>query len=222
MPTATVQRGVATSNDRKSGTPPICGLHQPALNVGPWREIALMVHMTTNALTIPGHRYVPGRGLNAWAFRYPHTLRRRAGLHKRRHSTTAWRRGKVDPERTFRIGPMNGREARENGLWLKGAACARTGSRNGPRRLRVLPSLPRARADRRRIAAGQLASSSSSSKQVLRSMGFHKDVTEVLDHVEGAHALGECGRRHPDPAISRGVDVKDKERVGLGVVGAER
>src|SRR5215469_11889900 len=53
-------------------------------------------------------------------------------------------------------------------------------------------------------------------------MSFHKDVTEVLDHVEGAHTLNECGRRHPDPAISGSVDVKDKERVGLGVIGAER
>ena len=98
-----------------------------------------------------------------------------------------------DPKPTFKIGPMNGREARESGRWLIA-----------------------------RVAAGQLASSSSSSKRVLRSRGFHKDVTEVLDHVEGAHPLGECGRRHPDPAISGGVDVKDKERVGLGVVGAER
>jgi hypothetical protein len=44
---------------------------------------ASMVDMTTNALSIPGHRYVPGRGLNAWAFRYPNTLRRRAGLRKK-------------------------------------------------------------------------------------------------------------------------------------------
>jgi hypothetical protein len=99
MPTATVQREVATSNDHKRGTPPNCGLHQPALNVGLWREHALMVHMTTNALSILGHRYVPRRGLNAWAFRYPNTLPRRARLHKRRHSTAAWQRGKVDPQR---------------------------------------------------------------------------------------------------------------------------
>jgi hypothetical protein len=57
-----------------------------------------MVHMTTNALSIPGHRYVPRRGLNAWAFRYPNALRRRAGLRKNRHSNTEKKRWLGVPE----------------------------------------------------------------------------------------------------------------------------
>jgi hypothetical protein len=60
-----VQRAVTASNDCKRF------------------NFALMVHMTTNALSIPGHRYVPGCGLKAWAFRDPNTLRRRAGLRKK-------------------------------------------------------------------------------------------------------------------------------------------
>ena len=36
----------------------------------------------------------------------------------RRHSTTALRMGAADPELPFKIGPTNGREARENGLSL--------------------------------------------------------------------------------------------------------
>ena len=32
------------------------------------------------------------------------------------HPRTAWRTGEIDPIETFRIGPMNGREARESGL----------------------------------------------------------------------------------------------------------
>jgi hypothetical protein len=35
------------------------------------------------------------------------------------HSQTVRRTGQVDPERPFKIGPMNGRHARESGLWPK-------------------------------------------------------------------------------------------------------
>jgi hypothetical protein len=83
--------------------------------VAPWPQKPLIVDMTTIALSIPGHRYVPGRGLNAWAFRYPNTLRRRAGCAKSRHPTAAWRRGKVDPMLSFPISPGYGRRTPESG-----------------------------------------------------------------------------------------------------------
>jgi hypothetical protein len=35
----------------------------------------------------------------------------------------------LDPELPFKIGPMNGRQARESGLWLK-LDCAQTGMRH--------------------------------------------------------------------------------------------
>jgi hypothetical protein len=68
-----------------------------------------MVDMTTNTLSIPGHRYVPGRGLNAWAFRDPNTVRRRAGLRKKQAVHHGLAKGNVAPERPFKNGPMNER-----------------------------------------------------------------------------------------------------------------
>jgi hypothetical protein len=42
-----------------------------------------------------------------------------AAMRKKRASLTAWRTGEVDPERAFESVLMNGRKARESGLWRK-------------------------------------------------------------------------------------------------------
>jgi hypothetical protein len=60
-----------------------------------------MVHMTTNALSIPGHRYALRRGLNAWAFRHPNTLRRSAGLRKKQVFHHGLAKGQSRPKRKF-------------------------------------------------------------------------------------------------------------------------
>jgi hypothetical protein len=47
------------------------------------------------------------------------TARVATGVRKERPFATAWRTGEFDPEPTFEVGLMNGRDARESGLRLK-------------------------------------------------------------------------------------------------------
>src|SRR5438132_13816140 len=52
--------------------------------------------------------------------------------------------------------------------------------------------------------------------------GLNKNIPTVLNRIERAHALNEGCSWHPPPASARGVDVKDKERVGFSGVCAMR
>jgi hypothetical protein len=64
---------------------------------------------TENRSENRGHRYVLGRGLNAWAFRDPNTLRRRARLREKQAVHHGLAKGNVDSEHLFKNGPMNER-----------------------------------------------------------------------------------------------------------------
>ena len=51
---------------------------------------------------------------------------------------------------------------------------------------------------------------------------LNQDVPTIFNCIEGAHALDERCRWHPNPTSTRRVHVQNKERVGFGVVCTKR